>query len=114
MLEPDTILADPAVRELIDFNEPVALLFLSILHFVADEADPAGIISRLLAPFPAGSHIAISHATPDEVPEVNDVERVFDRTVRVSAVPELGAPLLGEGARALPGVLTGEHGHAHL
>jgi hypothetical protein len=78
MLEPDTILADPALCELIDFNEPVALLFLSILHFVADGADPAGIIARLLAPFPAGSHVAISHATPDEIPEVNDVERVFD------------------------------------
>jgi len=23
-------------------------------------------------------HVAISHATPDEIPEVNDVERVFD------------------------------------
>ena len=55
MLEPDSILADRSLRELIDFNEPVALLFLSILHFVANEADPAGIISRLLAPFPAGS-----------------------------------------------------------
>ena len=64
MLEPDKILADPALRELIDFGEPVALLFLSILHFVADEADPAGIIARLLAPFPAGSYVAISHATP--------------------------------------------------
>ncbi len=80
MLEPDTILADPAVRELIDFGEPVALLFLSILHFVASEADPAGIIARLLAPFPAGSFVAISHATPDTVPEVNDVERVFDES----------------------------------
>jgi S-adenosyl methyltransferase len=78
LLEPDTILADPALRELIDFSEPVALLFLSILHFVADEDDPAGLIARLLAPFPAGSYVAISHATPDEIPEVNDVERVFD------------------------------------
>jgi hypothetical protein len=74
----DNYPADPAVRELIDFDEPVALLFLSLLHFVADEADPAGIIAKLLAPFPAGSYVAISHATPDEVPEVNDVERVFD------------------------------------
>jgi S-adenosyl methyltransferase len=78
LLEPDTILADPALRELIDFGEPVALLFLSILHFVADKADPAELIARLLAPFPAGSYVAISHATPDTVPEVNDVERVFD------------------------------------
>jgi trans-aconitate methyltransferase len=78
LLEPDSILADSALRELIDFGQPVALLFLSILHFVADESDPAGIIARLLAPFPAGSYVAISHATPDEVPEVNIVERVFD------------------------------------
>lgn len=27
---------------------------------------------------PVGSHGAISHATPDTVAEVNDVERVFD------------------------------------
>jgi S-adenosyl methyltransferase len=65
-------------RETFRPDIPVALLFLSILHFVADEADPAGIIAKLLAPFPAGSHVAISHATPDEVPEVNDAERVFD------------------------------------
>ncbi len=79
LLKPELILADPALRALIDFGEPVALLFLSILHFVADEDDPAGLIRTLLAPFPAGSYVAISHATPDEVPEVSDVERVFDQ-----------------------------------
>src|SRR6266568_5003739 len=61
-----------------DLLEPDTLLFLSILHFVADQDDPAGLIARLLAPFPAGSYVAISHATPDEIPEVSDVERVFD------------------------------------
>jgi hypothetical protein len=78
MLEPEKILADPAVRELIDFGEPVALLFLSILHFISDEADPAGIIARLLAPFPAGSYVAISHAAYDTAPEVKEVAQVFD------------------------------------
>ena len=78
MLKPDEILADPALRELVDFGEPVALLYLSILHFIADEDDPAGLIARLLAPFPAGSYVAISHATYDTAPEVKEVERVFD------------------------------------
>jgi hypothetical protein len=77
LTEPEQVLADPALRELIDFGQPAALLFLSILHFVADDDDPAGLIARLLAGFPAGSHVAISHATPDTVPEVRDVERVF-------------------------------------
>jgi S-adenosyl methyltransferase len=86
LLKPDEILADPALRNLIDFSQPAAFLFLSILHFVPDEADPAGIIAGLLEPFPAGSHVAISHATPDTVPAVNDVERVFDEATEQAHV----------------------------
>jgi hypothetical protein len=86
LLAPDEILADPALRNLIDLSRPVAVLFLSILHFVSDEDDPAGLIARLLDPFPAGSHVAISHATPDTVPEVNDVERVFDEATEQAHV----------------------------
>jgi hypothetical protein len=78
LLAPDQILADPEVRGLIDFGEPVALVLLSVLDFISDEDDPAALITRLLDPFPAGSHVAISHATPDEVPEVSDVARAFD------------------------------------
>jgi O-methyltransferase involved in polyketide biosynthesis len=78
LLKPDEMLADPLLRRLIDFGEPTAFLFLSVLHFVSDEDDPAGLIARLLARFPAGSHVAVSHATADEIPQVADVERVFD------------------------------------
>jgi len=86
LLEPDKILADPILHSLIDVSEPTAFLFLSILHFVPDEADPAGLIATLLDPFPAGSHVAISHATPDTVPQVNDVERVFDEATEQAHV----------------------------
>lgn len=40
--EPDTILNDPLVREVLDFDRPIAVLLLGVLHFVPDEADPAG------------------------------------------------------------------------
>jgi O-methyltransferase involved in polyketide biosynthesis len=86
LAEPDEILNDPVLRGLIDFREPTAFLLLSILHFVSDESDPAGLIAALLDPFPAGSHVAISHATPDTVPEVNDVERVFDEATEQAHV----------------------------
>ena len=86
LLAPEKILADPALQGLIDVSEPVAFLLLSILHFVSDEDDPAGLIARLLEPFPTGSHVAISHATPDTVPEVNDVERVFDEATEQAHV----------------------------
>jgi S-adenosyl methyltransferase len=86
LLEPDEILGDPVLRSVIDFRQPTAFLFLSILHFVSDESDPAGLIAALLDPFPGGSHVAISHATPDTVPEVNDVERVFDEATEQAHV----------------------------
>jgi SAM-dependent methyltransferase len=86
LLEPDEILANPALRSLIDFREPTAFLFLSILHFVSDESDPAGLIAALLEPFPGGSHVAISHATPDTVPEVSDAARAFDEATEQAHV----------------------------
>jgi len=76
--EPDAILADPELRSLIDFAEPVALLFLCVLHFVPDQDDPAGLITTLLDPFPAGSYVAISHGTPDQTPEVTEAARELD------------------------------------
>src|SRR5487761_750381 len=86
LFEPEQILADPELATLIDFDERVAFMFLSILHFVPDEADPADLIARLLAPFPAGSHVAISHATPDAIPAVTDAERDFDKATEQARV----------------------------
>jgi hypothetical protein len=106
-LEPDEILADPMLRSLIDFSEPTAFLLLSNLHFVSDEADPAGLIAALLDPFPAGSHVAISHATPDTVPEVNDVERVFDEATEQAHVRSRAAVrMLIEGLEVVEPGLT--------
>ena len=40
--QPDEILADPGLRALIDFEEPVAVLLVAVLHFIPDEDDPGG------------------------------------------------------------------------
>jgi len=76
--EPDEILADPGLRALIDAEEPVAVLAVAVLHFIADEDDPAGIVRKLLEPFPAGSYVVVSHGTADAVPEVREAAAVFD------------------------------------
>jgi hypothetical protein len=83
---PEAILSDPEFGALIDFDEPVALLFLSMLHFIPDNADPAGLIARLLEPFPSGSYVAMSHGTADGLPQVNDVERLFDEATEAARV----------------------------
>ena len=53
----------PTVRELIDFDQPVALLLVAVLHFIRDDEDPAGIVAALADALPAGSHLVLSHAT---------------------------------------------------
>jgi S-adenosyl methyltransferase len=63
--EPDGILDHPKVRELIDFGRPIGLLLMAILHFLPDEEDPVGIVKRFRDALPAGSYLAISHATRD-------------------------------------------------
>lgn len=87
LLDPDSILSDEDLTRLIDFAKPTAIMLLSMLHFLADEEDPAGIIARLLAPFPSGSYVAISHATPDVLATVdpdlaksNAAHRVHERS----------------------------------
>ena len=72
MRDPRGILTDPLTRELIDFRRPVGILAVSMLHFLADDDDPAGIIRQLVEPFPSGSHVALTHATGDADPGAAD------------------------------------------
>ncbi|MGH3794718.1 MAG: SAM-dependent methyltransferase [Pseudonocardiaceae bacterium] len=63
--DPDSILASPTTRRLLDFDQPVGLLMVCVAHFVAPDDDPAGLLARfheLLAP---GSYLALSHLTAD-------------------------------------------------
>ena len=66
--EPDQVLGDRMLRSLIDFAEPVGLLMTAVMHFVADDADPWGLVSRYVAALPPGSYLALSHVTADNVP----------------------------------------------
>jgi len=76
--DPDTILGLPAVRDLIDPTRPTALLLSLVLHFVADEDDPAGLIRRYREALGSGSWLALSHATREFQPaqaQVSDLYR---------------------------------------
>lgn len=61
--DPATLLENPALREVVDFRQPVALLLVAVLHFVSDEEDPVGIVSTFADALPAGSPLVLSHAT---------------------------------------------------
>jgi S-adenosyl methyltransferase len=65
MEQPCVILGHPALTGLIDFSEPVAVLFFSVLHF-ADDA--ASIVAAFRAAMAPGSYLALSHGVVSQVP----------------------------------------------
>ncbi|MCO6003586.1 SAM-dependent methyltransferase [Actinoallomurus purpureus] len=66
MRDPDAVLDDPDTRRLIDFSRPVGLLFVAVLHFVADKEDPADLVRRYRDVLAPGSHVILSHAAVEE------------------------------------------------
>jgi hypothetical protein len=63
----DEVLAETG--KLLDFAEPVGLLFVACLHNIPESDDPAGIVSRYLSALAPGSYLVISHATDEFDPE---------------------------------------------
>lgn len=77
----EQIVADPDVRGLLDFDRPIAVLVLGVLHFVPDGDDPAGIVARLRGSVPAGSTLALVNVThEDQPPEVIEAQKLSSRT----------------------------------
>ncbi len=79
MERPEQILADPALREMVDFSEPVAVLFFSVLHFAADAAPIVAAFREVMV---SGSYMAISHGVTSHVPgggdSASEVKQVYD------------------------------------
>lgn len=65
--QPDALLAHPSVRGHLDFGQPVAIVLMSVLHFVSEDDDPAGIMGTLAEAVVPGSYLAIGHLVPDEL-----------------------------------------------
>ncbi len=79
---PQEILDDPLVRELLDFDRPVAVLLVAVLHFIPDEENPAGVVARLRDELGPGGHLVLSHASwpPQARVEARQARDTYDRT----------------------------------
>jgi O-methyltransferase involved in polyketide biosynthesis len=64
--DPDRIISD--LWPTLDRDRPVAVLLVAVLHFILDDDDPYGLVSRLVDAVPSGSYLVVSHATADFMP----------------------------------------------
>jgi SAM-dependent methyltransferase len=60
------VLSHPDTQRLINFDEPVAVLYFSFLHCIPDASDPRGVVRQLTDRLAPGSYLAISHLTSDD------------------------------------------------
>ncbi|UED87625.1 SAM-dependent methyltransferase [Streptomyces profundus] len=56
----------PDVRRLINFDEPVAALFVSVLHCITDEDDPGALVREVIRRLPSGSFLVINQLVSDD------------------------------------------------
>jgi hypothetical protein len=68
--DPDTILNHPETRRLIDFSKPLAILFVSVLHFVPDPDARVAVAAYASAAAP-GSHLVLSHGYHNQDPQAS-------------------------------------------
>jgi hypothetical protein len=127
--DPEAVLEGAA--KILDFDRPVALSLVALLHFVPDEDGAHDLVRRLLDALPSGSHLVMTHATADFTPEES---RAATEKLRAAGVtlalrsreeftrfftgldlvepgvevphrwhPELGEPVAGQGDGVIPG-----------
>jgi hypothetical protein len=63
--DPQSVLSHPTIGKLIDFDQPVGLMLMAILHFIQDDEDPAGLVAAYRDALPAGSYLVLTHSTAD-------------------------------------------------
>jgi SAM-dependent methyltransferase len=67
--EPEQVLSDTRVRDLLDFGQPVGIMFMCVLHCLWDKEDPWGVVRQFRDAVVPGSYLALSHMTGEAHPE---------------------------------------------
>jgi S-adenosyl methyltransferase len=64
----DTSAVLAGASQTLDLSQPIAVLWLAVLHFIPDSDDPAGIVATMARRLAPGSYLAVSHLTSDFAP----------------------------------------------
>jgi SAM-dependent methyltransferase len=98
--DPVAILDHPELRRLIDWDQPVAVLMVAILHFVTDEYDPDALVRTFVKAMAPGSALVLTHLTTDG-PTAAAVETT------VAAYEQASEPIVFRPRERIEGFFTG-------
>ncbi|WP_407560887.1 SAM-dependent methyltransferase [Streptomyces sp. 184] len=66
MRDQEVVLGHPELQRLINFDEPLAVLFLSVVHHLRDADDPRTILRTVIDRAVPGSYMALTQAVTDD------------------------------------------------
>jgi S-adenosyl methyltransferase len=66
MRSPEQVLSAPEREDLIDLDQPVAVLLVDVLHHVIDEDRPKDMLDAYIAAMSEGSYVGLSHLSEDQ------------------------------------------------
>ncbi|MFA1548860.1 SAM-dependent methyltransferase [Actinomadura chokoriensis] len=107
----DELIAD--LDEWIDWDKPVAVLLVAVLHFVTDAQNPAGIVAAFTGRMVPGSVVVLSHvsSTGADPRAVAQVQKVYEGAAApgVARSHEEITNLFGRLELVPPGVVPVQH-----
>lgn len=81
LLDTDFVLAAAARSDILDLNQPLAVLLVSVLHFIPDSAEPGTVISRYVQAMAPGSYLVLSHAGIDSpAGHIKELDTLYQRS----------------------------------
>lgn len=82
--DPHSILLRAAAT--LDFDEPVVVMMVGVLHYIADHEDPYAIVQQVLDAVPSGSYLVVSHLASDVQSEMEELaDRHNDQSAQETA-----------------------------
>lgn len=106
---PEQVLAHPVVARWLDFERPVAILLVFVLHFVPEDAAASRLVRMLRDAMAPGSYLVISHGTvepmaPRVVAEQTALSRQTSHTLHLRSRAQIAA-YFAELAMVEPGLV---------
>jgi hypothetical protein len=79
--QPETILNHPEVRELLDFDRPLGLMLVAVLHYIVDDQQAYHAVRVLSGALVPGSYMSTAHTAAEALPPVKGTQQEILRPV---------------------------------
>jgi len=77
---PSEVLGDARVRAVLDFDRPIAVVLVAVLHVIADADDPYRIVAEYRDALAPGSYLVIGHGARESRPEADSLVDISRQT----------------------------------